>query len=64
MKKLLFILAVSAILLSCGEPMQVTANPDKAAATSGTLGSEKASNSIPVRATDSLRTRDSLKKAP
>jgi len=59
MKKSLCILFILAIFISCSEPMQITANPDNSSATSGTLGSVKASDGVPLPA-DSLPKRDSL----
>lgn len=60
MKKSFCFLIALAVVASCSEPLQVTANPDKTSATSGTLGSVKASDGVIPLPADSLPARDSL----
>jgi hypothetical protein len=48
--------------LACSEPKKITFNPDDGAATSGTVGSAKATSQLPVPPVDTTRRRDSLRK--
>lgn len=46
MRRVILILIVVVAVGSCSEPAKITARPDPTAATSGTLGSEKATDGI------------------
>lgn len=46
MKRYILVVMVIVAVASCKEPAQITARPDPTAATSGTLGSEKATDGI------------------
>jgi hypothetical protein len=53
MKQLLGIWIIAVVYVSaCNEPLQITTKTDPQTTTSGTLGSEKASNQMPERRID------------
>lgn len=62
MKKVIFLLFGLVIFSSCSQPVRVTANPDNTSATSGTLGSVKASDGVVPLPMDSLPVKDTLRQ--
>ena len=61
MKFIIFILSAGLTAFSCSQPLPITTTPNEHTTTSGTMGSIKATESLPDKAQDSTAIRDTIK---